>query len=147
METPKKILVATDFSAPSTAALDYATALAERLGASLTVLHVYDLPSYSYPGVAVPVPPEMEREIVKAATHSIHAACERAAKRGVKIEPLVARGAPWAEIDRVADDKKVDLVVLGTHGHGKLARVFLGSVAEKVVRTSNHPVLVVPPKR
>ena len=147
MDMPKRILVGTDFSTHSTAALDYAVSLAERLGASLTVLHVYELPSYAYPDVAVPVPPEMEREIAKAATHSIHAACERAAKRGVKLEALVVRGSAWAEIDRVADEKKIDLVVLGTRGHGKLAHVSLGSVAEKVVRTSKHPVLVVPAKR
>ena len=147
MESPKTILVATDFSAPATAALDYAVSLAERLGASVTVLHVYELPTYAYPDVAVPVPPEMEREIVKGATHSLHAACERFTKRGVKLDALVVRGAPWVEIDRVADEKKVGLVVLGAHGRGRLARVLLGSVAEKVVRTAKHPVLVVPTKR
>ena len=144
METPKRIHVATDFSAPSAAALDYAVSLAEALGASVTVLHVYELPSFAYSGVAVPVPAEMEREIVKGATSSIHAACERAVKRGVKLESLVVQGKPWVEIDRVADEKKIGLVILGTHA--RVPRVLLGSVAEKVVRTSKHPVLVVPSK-
>lgn len=147
MGTPKRILVATDFSAASDAALEYAVDLAKALHASVTAVHAYDIPSYSYPDVAVPVPPEMEREIVKAATRSIHDACDRFAKNGVKIEALVVKGKAWAEIDRVADQKNADVIVLGTHARGPLGRVFLGSVAEKVVRTSKLAVLVVPSKQ
>ena len=142
----KRILVATDFSEASEAALEYAVELAKALHASVTVVHAYELPNYSFPDVAVPVPPEMEREIVKASTRSIHEACDRLAKNGVKIDALVVKGKAWAEIDRVADQKKADVIVLGTHARGPLGRVFLGSVAEKVVRTSKLAVLVVPSK-
>lgn len=147
MGTPKRILVATDFSAASDGALEYAVDLAKALHASVTAVHAYDIPSYSYPDVAVPVPPEMEREIVKAATRSIHDACDRLAKNGVKIEALVVKGKAWVEIDRVADEKNADVIVLGTHARGPLGRVFLGSVAEKIVRTSKLAVLVVPSKK
>jgi len=147
MGTPKRILVATDFSAASDAALEYAVALARAFHASVTLVHAYELPNYSYPDVAVPVPPEMDREIEKAAKRSLHAACERHAKSGVKLDAIVARGRPWAEIERVADDKKADVIVLGNHVRGPLGRAFLGSVAEKVVRTSKLAVLVVPSRK
>ena len=140
----KHILVATDFSAPSRAALEYAAELAKACGASITLLHTYEIPAYSFPDVAVPVPPDMERAIAKAATRSLHDACEPFAKTNVKLDVLVTRGKPWVEIERVADEKNADMIVLGTHARGPLGRVFLGSVAEKVVRVSRRAVLVVP---
>jgi len=140
----KHILVATDFSAPSRAALEYAVDLAKAFRAHVTLLHAYEIPAYSYPDVAVPVPPDMDRAITKAATRSLHDACEPFAKSGVEIEVLVTRGKPWIEIERVADEKQADMIVLGTHARGPLGRVFLGSVAEKVVRVSRRAVLVVP---
>ena len=139
----QRILVGIDFSAASEAALEYAVGLAKALHASVTAVHAYDLPKYSFPDVAVPVPPEMEREIVKAATRSLHDACDPFAKTGVKIDALVVKGKPWAELDRVAEAKKADVIVLGTHRRGPLGRVFLGSVAEKVVRAAPIPVLTV----
>ena len=140
----KRILVATDFSAPSRAALAYAVELAKGLRGRITLLHAYEIPSYSFPDVAVPVPPDMDRAIAKAATRSLHDACEPFAKSVVEIDVLVTRGKPWIEIERVADEKKIDMIVLGTHARGPLGRVFLGSVAEKVVRVSRRAVLVVP---
>lgn len=146
MGTPKRILVATDFSKASEAALEYAVGIAKALHANVTLVHAYEIPTYSYPDVAVPLPPEMEREIEKASKRSLHDACERFGKSGVKLDAIVAKGKPWAQIERVADDEKADVIVLGTHARGPLGRVFLGSVAEKVVRTSKLPVLVVPSK-
>ena len=55
----------------------------------------------------------------------------------------VAEGLPFTEILRVAREKDIDLIVMGTHGHTGLAHVFLGSVADKVVRRAPCPVLTV----
>ena len=62
---------------------------------------------------------------------------------GVAIHPDVAEGIPAEEILRAARDKDVDLIVMGTHGRTGLAHVFMGSIAEKVVRRAPCPVLTV----
>ena len=144
MGTPKRILVATDFSDASTAALEYAVFLAKGLHADVTAMHAYEMPSYALPDRAVPIPPDMEREIARVATRSLKYACNLHARSGVKIDTVVVKGKPWAQIERVADERSADLIVLGTHARGPLGRVFL--VAEKVVRTSEVAVMVVPSK-
>lgn len=61
----------------------------------------------------------------------------------LNVVPEVAEGTPFEEIVRFARDKDIDLIVMGTHGHTGLAHLFLGSVAEKVVRRAPCPVLTV----
>jgi nucleotide-binding universal stress UspA family protein len=63
---------------------------------------------------------------------------------GVPVEGMVRVGPPADEVQRAAEEVKADLIVVGTHGRRGLARAFLGSVAEIVVRTSTRPVVVVP---
>jgi nucleotide-binding universal stress UspA family protein len=61
----------------------------------------------------------------------------------VPVETAIIEGSPSAEIVRYAEREACDLVVMGTHGRGGIDRLLLGSVAEKVVRGSNVPVLTV----
>ena len=56
------------------------------------------------------------------------------------MDGVLREGIAWEEINKVAEELQVDLVVIGTHGRKGLARALLGSVAEKVVRTSHRPV-------
>jgi predicted phosphoribosyltransferase len=63
------------------------------------------------------------------------------------VDAVLRVGEPWREIVSVAKERRVDLIVIGTHGRRGIARTVLGSVAEKVVRHSSVPVLVVPPWR
>jgi len=62
---------------------------------------------------------------------------------GVEVETHIRAGHPDVEIGKYADDTEADLLVIGTHGRTGLAHLLIGSVAEKVVRTSKVPVLVV----
>ena len=55
-------------------------------------------------------------------------------------------GAPDDKIVKLADKEKVDAIVMGTHGVTGLARVFIGSVADRVVRKASCPVILVPAK-
>ncbi|MFN3739250.1 MAG: universal stress protein, partial [Thermodesulfovibrionales bacterium] len=66
--------------------------------------------------------------------------------KGLTVEKIIARGRPYEEIVRIADEKGVDLIVMGSHGRTGLGRVVVGSVAMRVLRRSTKPVLIVRPK-
>jgi nucleotide-binding universal stress UspA family protein len=138
------ILVPHDFSETAEKAFDFALDLAEKLGARLTVLHAYEVPTYAFPeGPVLTV--EMIAQIERASSTALEGVVSRAGRRSpaVKVKTELRHGTAWREIDQAAQDLKVDLIVLGTHGRRGLARALLGSVAEKVVRTSACPVLTV----
>ncbi len=147
MNPPKHLVVATDFSDTANHAVEYAVNLAKSVGAKITVAHVYELPTYTYPDALVPASPEMTREIEEAARNSTEAACARYASSGVPMEAVVREGKAWREIEHVALERSADLIVIGTRGRGAMARALLGSVAEKVVGTSSLPVVVIPAKK
>lgn len=143
MTTFKSILVATDFSAPAEQATALAVQFARTLDAKLTLLHVYELPTpYEYTaGISWPLDEVerqakivLERELTKL-RDTLPAATSR-----------LSRGEPVERILAEAKDIGADLIVLGTHGRKGLAHVFLGSVAEKVVRRATVPVLTVGPR-
>jgi nucleotide-binding universal stress UspA family protein len=64
---------------------------------------------------------------------------------GVKVETVLAAGSPYREIVRLASRKRVDLIVISTHGMTGLLHLMVGSVAERVVRLASCPVLVIKP--
>lgn len=142
---PEHIVVATDFSPAADKALGEAIGLARTYAARLTALHVVTMwdadpanPAWRFPSL-----PEGERESL------LDVALERlehtASRSETAIETRLARGFDAAdEIVRLtAGELSADLVVLGTHGHTGLAHVLLGSVAEKVVRSSELPILII----
>jgi nucleotide-binding universal stress UspA family protein len=140
-DLPKRILVPFDFSAHSTAAVDYAALLAARLGASLRLLHVYDPPD-SLAGI---VPGTSVREEEDSARRVAERELQRLQLRigdAVAVDTAVVAGAPVAEILRHAEGG-FDLIVMGTHGRSGLRRLLLGSVTEEVLRRAKVPVLVV----
>ena len=138
----RKILVATDFSPCSNAALDLALEIANRQGASLTLLHVCEVPSYQYFGGGVYVPsPELVDVIRKDAEAGLEAARQRLGGHGVAIDSKVLTGSPGPDIVGYAREHGYDLIVVGTHGRRGLRRLLLGSVAEIVVRSADVPVL------
>ena len=141
----KNILLATDFSEPSGAALEYAKSLAEAFGASVHVLHVLeDLAAHAWTTevyvAALPgVHEEMERQ-ARERLETVFTAEERARYRA---HPELRTGSPFVEIVRYAREQQIDLIVMGTHGRGPIAHMLLGSVAERVVRKAPCPVLTV----
>jgi len=142
----KKVLVATDFSEPSEAALSYGRELARNFGASLTVLNVVDnilTRAYGSDGMVL-VDPELQREIVDAARRQVDALLfDEDRKTLGAIGVVLTSTSPSASIVTYARDEAVDLIVMGTHGRGAVAHLLMGSVAERVVRTAPCPVLTV----
>lgn len=138
-ETPsiKRILAPVDLSEHSAAALRYAGDMAARLGAGLTIylaLEPLALPPY------LPLE-DMERD------NAVHA--EAALKRfvadadlPVQHQMIVERGTPHRCITEYARDQKIDLIVMGRAGLGRIERLFIGSVTERVLRTAPCAVLV-----
>jgi nucleotide-binding universal stress UspA family protein len=143
MPLPKTILVPVDFSDTSERALDYAVDLAKLLGATVVVMHSYELPVYGFPDGAFVATVEMATRIMNGAQAGLQAEVDKRKGSGVEMKTVLRQGIPVDEIHSVADEVKADLIVVGTHGRRGLARALLGSVAENVIRTSHRPVLAI----
>jgi nucleotide-binding universal stress UspA family protein len=147
MSTFKRILVPVDFSACSRAALDQAYSLAEQFGGTINVLHVWNPPLYVGPDVGLSFGETGQTlwDFARAAAgRDMEQFLAEFQKRGpVKITPRLEQGSPHERILSIANSGKCDLIVIGTHGRTGLSHLFLGSVAERVVRHSRCPVLTV----
>lgn len=135
------VLVPTDFSDSSASALDLAADLVRPGGAGITLLHVIEVPA-GYTGEITVT--DFARDLDRHAAEALDQAVARIQHR-VKV-PVVAKsrvGYPGAQILAALEhDPTVDLVVMGSHGRTGIKRALLGSVAEKVVRHAQCPVLV-----
>jgi nucleotide-binding universal stress UspA family protein len=143
-----RILVPTDFSEPSEAALDYARAIARQFGATLHVLHVVEAPFVTGPFSAemyIPEAPSVQAELIQDATLKLarRVLPSDKARYGATKEIIVGLAAKT--IVQYAGEQKFDLIVMGTHGRTGLAHLLMGSVAEHVVRAAPCPVLTVRP--
>ena len=139
----KRILVPLDFSANSTRALDYAYALAQKFDTALHLVHVCEVPSMmtgsmdayaiAYNDWSQRMGEEAERELEKLRPQLMR----------VNVSTEVLFGNPARAIVTAARTNDVDLIVMGTHGHGAIMHAVLGNVAERVVRTADCPVLTI----
>jgi len=140
-----RILVPTDFSSPSDAALDYARVLAAKFGSTLRILHVVDDPSSSE-FVADGFSPSTE-EIQDALTAQARTRLEHLVTSADRLRfhayVDAVFGTPAAAIIDYAGATGTSLIVMGTHGRTGMAHLLMGSVAEQVVRTAPCPVLTV----
>jgi nucleotide-binding universal stress UspA family protein len=137
-----RILCATDFSEPARAAADLAGALAAKLGDSVKLLHVVELPPLIGEEAAAAGEASWEKAMRDAAERELGRARQALADRGVAAEVAVQIG-PASEIIRTeAAAADMRLVVVGTHGRKGAAHFFLGSVAEDVARSCPCPVVV-----
>ena len=139
----QRILVAVDFSANSARALDYAGMLARRCGATLHLLHVCEPLSLGSPALdaAAFTRPDWEKRLEADAY-------EQMSRMAEPFRTLVATKSVLFDdaancIVREAEDRQMDLIVMGTHGRGAVASLLMGSVARHVVRTAGCPVLTV----
>ncbi len=135
------ILVATDFSACSRSAVQLATALARRRGASLFVLHVVEPPTLDLPAATINAT-AWELELLTAAELELARLASELRQSEITVETRAIIGSPARLILDVAAEIGSELIVLGTHGRKGPAHLFLGSVAEQVVRAARYPVLV-----
>lgn len=142
----KKILVATDFSPASETALNYGRALAMQFNASLHVLHVMHSVAiaaaneYGFAGLPAEYDAEMEQAAVKR-TRELLTDEDRQLLSATAT--VVRHSTPAAAIIQSATANDIDLIVVGTHGRGALGHLFMGVVAERVVRAAPCPVLAV----
>jgi nucleotide-binding universal stress UspA family protein len=136
------ILCPVDFSPSSDKALDFALDLARPLGARVELVHVYQLPVYALPDGAVLAGPELVIRLSTELQKSLDALAAR--REDTKLGTHLVEGVPFREVTRLAEKLGADLIVMGTHGRTGLKHMLLGSVAERVVRASNVPVITVP---
>ena len=148
MKDTKRILVPVDFSECSSAALGYALTLAEYLDAMVDVLHTWQMPAYVAPYTAVHLagskdaPERLEVIAFRQAFDEMRSFLDKAEiPNGVKVGARVELGLEAQSI--VMSASNYDLVVMGTHGRTGLWHMFMGSIAEKVVRASPVPVVTV----
>ena len=142
----RRILFPTDFSEPANEAKQYAISLADRFGAELHLLHVVPL-VVPYPDAASPwimAENEMQRQ-VEAADKRLANELDSTWSQQHAVVHNAVMGLAVDEILSYAKEHKIDLIVVGTHGHSGLARLLIGSVTEKLVRSASCPVLTVHP--
>jgi nucleotide-binding universal stress UspA family protein len=141
----RKILCPIDFSPGSSRATSVAARLARDSDAELELVHAWYLPAMVY-APEIMYPAEAVQEIIDDAERQLAAAVAEAKGLGAKrVTARLLAGVPWSMIVDAAEDPTIDLIVLGTHGRTGLARVLLGSVAEKVIRHAPCSVMVVRP--
>ena len=143
----KNILVATDFSPASDAAITYGRELARSFGSTLTIVHVVDdiaAHSFGIDGGAFASEPDVQRQFEVDARTAIDAAISATDRADLTATGLILRSsAPAAAIVTCAHERGVNLIVMGTHGRSGFAHLLMGSVSERVVQTAPCPVLTV----
>jgi nucleotide-binding universal stress UspA family protein len=141
----RTILVPTDFSRHSEAALKYACGLAERVGATLHLLHVLAevMPVGPDPMLAPVLPPEYFRESESASREALERLLDPTWGTPAGVETSVRWGSPVDVIVDHAATQHADLIVIATHGRTGISHVLLGSVAERIIREAPCPVLTV----
>ena len=147
MVTINRIQCPVDLSEFSRDALHHAMALAKWYAAKVTVFHVYSAPQPLVPVTGVPgnvplLPPVQPDEV---AEHVREFCVSSLGNAGESVEIIVKEGNATKEIAVLAEQLPADLIVLGTHGRSGFERLFLGSVTEKVLRTTRTPVMTIPP--
>jgi len=139
----EKILFPTDFKGSDNALL-YAIDLTKQYNATLFIIHIiYDVIQTT--GWDVPHLPleQLDKDLTASSEQKLDEFAEETVRDLDKVEKRTITGVPYQEIVQFAEDEKIDLIVIGTHGRTGLDRVFFGSTAERVVRMAPCPVLSV----
>lgn len=138
----KTIVVPIDFSQQSEYALKAAVSMAKKYGARIFALHMLELSE-----ALITSPEGMQQEqalfLIKLAEKRFKDLLEKPYLAGVKITPIVKHFKVFSEVNNIALEHRADLVIMGSHGTDGLEEIFIGSNAEKVVRNSEVPVLVI----
>jgi len=140
----KTILFATDFSESSDYAFQYAYSMAKKFNSRLLMVHVInepvDLRGFYVPHISFE---KLEEEIEEGAQKMMEKFCRTHIRDYDNFESIIVPGIPYDEIIKKATDNSADLIILGTHGRTGLDHVLFGSTAEKVVRKSPVPVMII----
>jgi universal stress protein A len=144
MKIFERILVATDFSPASTPAFEQSVKMARRDEALLLIAHAYQEPGLvELSHAPAKVYEEWDQKLREGVERKLRPLVEYARKEGVEARALVLTGFADEAIIEAAKQQGADLIVMGTHGRRGAARLFLGSVASRVISTAPCPVMTV----
>lgn len=138
----KNIIVPIDFSQQSEYALKVAASLAKKHGSEILALHMLEL-NYNMISSSEGFHPEQTVFLIKLAEKRFNEFLDRPYLEGISVTPIVKHFKVFSEVNEIAEKHHADLVVMGSHGTDGLTEIFVGSNAEKVVRNSKVPVLVI----
>ena len=141
----KRILFATDFSSSASAAFRAAARLSQHFGSTLYMTHVISPMLYAAGGGVV-APALQEVEIRRAQEKLAHYFAQLPEFASIKHEEIVTCGQIKELIRDIAEEKRIDLVVMGSHGRGGIGKLALGSVAESALRLLRCPALICGPE-
>ena len=140
----KQILVATDFSESAAVALAYGRDLARTFNARLHVLHAVEDVMLRYSPEVGFASPDLQKDLEAAAKRDLEKLITEDDRKTLTVVPVISTAVNIAtEIVEYAKANSIDLVITGTHGRGAVKHFLMGSVAERVVRTAQCPVLTV----
>ncbi len=145
MSRIRRVLHPTDFSRASTPAFKRAVEMAKSNRAELLLVHVM-VPAVPLMGdgyVSPKVYEDLEAAARSAAQKQLRKLVDKAKQAGARVKGLLLEGVAHERIAQAARSRKADLVVIGTHGRTGFAKLFLGSVASRVLAVSPCPVLTV----
>ncbi len=138
----KKIIVPIDFSEQSENALKVAVSLAKKHTSEILVLHMLELNNTIITSEAN-IHPEQTVFFLKLAEKRIKEFLDKDYLADVEVTPIIKHFKVFSEVNEVAKKHSADLIIMGSHGTDGLKELFIGSNAEKVVRNSEVPVLVI----
>lgn len=144
----KTIVVPTDFSKISFSAFEYARNLAERMNAEIHLVYVMEKtpPFLAVKSIDMPEDEILKKMEIETRKKLHETASNFSEDTNIKIEEVLRLGNDFEEIVNYSKEIKADLIVIATHGRTGVLHSLLGSVAEKVIRFSRCPVLVISPK-
>jgi nucleotide-binding universal stress UspA family protein len=137
----KKILVTTDLSPHSLAAVEYAVSFGNLYASRLCLLLVIDKKDGHHTRE-----PNLHFRTEKEAEDALAGFVQENIPPSIKMDLVVRKGTPTEGILRYAEEAGIDMIVMATHGHTGLRHILMGNVTEKVVRHSPVPVLTVKPR-
>ncbi len=145
----KTILVPTDFSECANNALEVAASIAKKTGASITLLHVLDVPSITVNGVgSMPETDEAPfmMKFLKVTKEKMKKIISSSSLKNISVSDKIEIGSANAKIIQAAEKINADLIVMGSHGCSGWKEIMMGSNTEKIVRLSTIPVFVIKKK-
>lgn len=139
----KKILVPTDFSEQAENALKVATQLARKFDSEIYILHMLELPMQEMDVMSTPSSYPEAMFFVKLAKQRFDDLLQRDYLKGLKVHDVVKNYPSFSSVVDTCHELEIDFIVMGSHGTSGFMEMFVGSNTEKVVRTSDLPVLVI----
>jgi len=142
-----RILCAVDFSDASLGALEYAISLAEEADADLSLFHSIEVPPELLEHIPVPADFDVDQCHAAARAACLHRLRELIpppVRTYCQVDTVVAEGAAYRQVLRMAAEQKTDLIVMGVHGRGAVDVLVFGSNTARVIRAATCPVLIVP---